>query len=621
MLLKLLLEPLIPEQTPFLLLTGAVVVAAWFGGLGSGLLATVLGALAADYFFLPPTGFTGLGVAFLPLLLFVLQGVLISSLVAALRSARQRADTSALEAEKSLRESEELYRSVVEQAAENVFLVDVETKRIVQANAAFHRSLGYSREELSRLTLYDIVAHDHEEIERNVQRILEEGHHSMGERRYRREDGSLIDVEVAASAISYRGRELLCVVAHDVTKRKRAEEALRRSLDSLLALYETGQLLGSSLRREEIGASLLRTIERVSGTTAAAISLSEDQNPLRTWRTIGPESLLASIRDEPEVRAGRQAAFEGEEEKLLKIENPDLQKAQGKSLTGLFVPLQVRNRAIGVLEVYGPEHLTEGWSVETFASVANQAASALENAQLYEELAEHRRQLQDLVGKLVSAQEEERRRVAYEVHDGLAQLAAAAYQRLQHFAEDNPPGSIRSAEELDRALEMLQQTVREARNLVADLRPTVLDDFGLATALRLHVKRLSDEGIGASYKETLGETRLPEVVETALFRVAQEALTNVRKHSKADRVLVALGRSGQAVRLEVRDWGRGFVLDGVADGADPSERVGLSSMRERVALLGGRLEIRSNPGAGTVVVAEVPLQDEAAKERESDDGG
>jgi two-component system NarL family sensor kinase len=135
------------------------------------------------------------------------------------------------------------------------------------------------------------------------------------------------------------------------------------------------------------------------------------------------------------------------------------------------------------------------------------------------------------------------------------------------------------------------------------------------------VKRLSDEGIGASYKETLGEARLPEVVETALFRVAQEALTNVRKHSQADKVLVALGRSGQAVRLEVRDWGRGFVLDGVADGADPSERVGLSSMRERVALLGGRLEIRSNPGAGTVVVAEVPLQDEAAKERESDDGG
>jgi signal transduction histidine kinase len=109
-------------------------------------------------------------------------------------------------------------------------------------------------------------------------------------------------------------------------------------------------------------------------------------------------------------------------------------------------------------------------------------------------------------------------------------------------------------------------------------------------------------------------------VETALFRVAQEALTNVRKHARTDKVHIALERRGQAVRLQVRDWGRGFVADGVTDGADPSEKVGLSSMRERVALLGGHFEIHSEPGAGTVVVAEVPLQEETDAERGSDDG-
>jgi PAS domain S-box-containing protein len=652
------------------------------------LLATALGALVADYFFLPPPGaITGLGLEFLPVFLFALQGLLISSLAEALRAARGRAEASAhevrshqeslrqseerfrllvegvedyaifmldpegrvatwnagakringydeyeiigkhlsvfyiqedaehghpeeklriateegrfeeegvrvrkddsrfwasvlitalrdeegnlrgfskvvrditkrKEAEKKLRENEELYRSVVEQAAENIFLVDIGTMRIIQANTALHRSLDYSSEELRQLTLYDIVAHDHENIERNVHLILEERRHFIGERQYRRKDGSLIDVEVGASAISYGGMEVICVVAHDITERKKAEETLRRSLDALLTLYETGQLLSSSLKREEIGSRLLRIIGQVSGTTAAVITLGDDRKRLHAWRTIGPESLLTWVRDEPEARAARQAAFEAKEERLLEMESPDLQE---KHLAGLFLPLRVRDRVIGVLEVYGPKHLAESRVMETFASVANQAASALENAQLYEELAEHRRRLQDLVGKLVTAQEEERRRVAYEVHDGLAQVAAAAYQHLQTFAADNPPRSTRSEEALNQALEMLRQTVGEARNVVADLRPTVLDDFGLATALRLQVERLSGEGLRASYNETLGGQRLPEVVETALFRVAQEALTNVRKHARTDKVHIALERRGQAVRLQVHDWGRGFV--------------------------------------------------------------
>ena len=338
--LKLLLDPWITHQSPFLLLAGAVVVGAWFGGLGPGLLATVLGALGADYFFLPPEGsFTGLGVAFLPLLLFTLQGLLISSLVEALRLARKRAESS-----------------------------------------------------------------------------------------------------------------------------------------------------------------------------------------------------------------------------------------------------------------------------------------VLESARLYEELSEHKLRLQHLVGKLVVAQEEERRRVAYEVHDGLAQVASAAYQHLQNYAADNPPTSARGREGLDEALEMLRQTVGEARAVVADLRPTVLDDFGLARALRLQVERLSGEGLRATFEEDLGGERLPEAVETALFRVAQEALTNVRKHSQAEKVHVALGRNGQTLRLEVRDWGRGFASEGARKEADPGERVGLSSMQERVALLGGRLEITSEPGAGTVVVAEIPLPGEGDMGGGGDEG-
>lgn len=249
--------------------------------------------------------------------------------------------------------------------------------------------------------------------------------------------------------------------------------------------------------------------------------------------------------------------------------------------------------------------------METLASLVSQAASALENARLYEELAERERQLHDLVRRMLAAQEEERRRVAYEVHDGLAQVAAAAHQRLQTFAKRHPPDSTQGQERLARSLELIQQTVVEARRVIADLRPTALDDFGLATGLRLYAEELCRRGCQVNYEETLGDERLPVEVETALYRVAQEALTNARKHAQSPLIHLRLERLGHRnVCLEVRDWGRGFKLGEVADGGGPGERIGLSSMEERITWLGGNLRIRSHPGAGTSVVAEVPLPDD-----------
>ncbi len=223
------------------------------------------------------------------------------------------------------------------------------------------------------------------------------------------------------------------------------------------------------------------------------------------------------------------------------------------------------------------------------------------------QLVESERRLKDLVGKLVVAQEEERRRVAFEVHDGLTQVAVAAHQHLQAFADDHPPGSKVEPGELDRVLELVQRTVREARRIIENLRPTALDDFGLATAVRQQIEELRNEGWEIDYEEDLEEERLPVEVETALYRVAQEALTNVRKHARITRARVALSYWGRKVRLKVRDEGRGFDPSAVPMDDGPGERVGLSSMRERVALLGGELRIISKPGAGTCLVAEVPL--------------
>jgi signal transduction histidine kinase len=262
------------------------------------------------------------------------------------------------------------------------------------------------------------------------------------------------------------------------------------------------------------------------------------------------------------------------------------------------------------VEAYGPQALTQQENVDTLVSLANQAASALENARLYEELAQREHQLRELVGRMLVAQEEERRRVAYDIHDGLAQQAAAAHQHLQGFAKRHSPATARGQKELDLAVELIQQAVREARHVIADLRPTTLDDFGLAAALRLQAEKLGTEGLQVSYEETLGDERPPATVETTLYRVAQEALTNVRKHAQSPRVHVKLERLDRTIRLEVRDWGKGFEADQAKDGNGPGERIGLSSMQDRVTLLGGDLRVHSRPQAGTSIVAEVPLLEE-----------
>jgi PAS domain S-box-containing protein len=128
--------------------------------------------------------------------------------------------------EEALRQSEALYRTVVEQAEENIFLVDAESRRVLDANDALLRSLGYTEDELIEMTLYDIVAHEQESVDLNIERIMEEGHRSLGERRYRRKDGTLADVEVNVSAVPYNGEKAMCIVAHDVTERKRTERML-----------------------------------------------------------------------------------------------------------------------------------------------------------------------------------------------------------------------------------------------------------------------------------------------------------------------------------------------------------------------------------------------------------
>ncbi|HKO23794.1 MAG TPA: GAF domain-containing protein [Chloroflexota bacterium] len=329
------------------------------------------------------------------------------------------------------------------------------------------------------------------------------------------------------------------------------------------------------------------------------------QDVMDAWRR-SPQATAAPIADL--VRTKEAVWLETRESLVDRY--PHLAAWLGlPSRSWAYLPLLDYGRTVGVVCLSFPTERQFSPEERAFMlALARQCAQALERARLYRELAERERRLQDLVGRLLVAQEEERRRVAYEVHDDLAAVAASAHQHLQAFARHHRPRSPRAREEFDRALALAQRTVRETRRVVANLRPTTLDDFGLAAALRLQVEELRAQGWHVTYQEALGAERLPPLMETALFRVAQEALTNARKHAQTTAVRMRVERAEREVRLLVEDEGRGFVPEAIMPGTADGERVGLPGMRERVAMLGGHCVVESQLGAGTRVSVVVPLE-------------
>lgn len=485
----------------------------------------------------------------------------------------------------------------------------VSAGELVDANRAACEALGWERDALPTTSLRDLL----DPVDASTAVFLKGETPEDNLVRLRRSGSPALVGEVSTLAkgefiVGIRGVAKAASVVGGPAERS-AEEGLRRNLDVLLALRESGKILrASSLKSRE--AVLLKVLEvaiSAAPLEAAAIKLRTAAGSWHAWRTTGDEDLLYRIGSSG-ASAARERAMETGEPVLFEVEG-----AEDAFSTGMCLPLRARGWPGGVLEACGPAHLGDEDVFDVLAGMAYQAADALENARLYQELADRERQLQELVGRLFGAQEEERRRVAYEVHDGLAQVTTAAHQRLQAYASRYPPASEKEREDLERVIGLMRQTAGEARRIIADLRPAALDDLGLAAALSHEVDRLREDGWEVDYQFENPEARLPAAVETTVFRVAQEALTNARKHAGTTGPLqLQLRCEGKMLRLSVRDRGRGFQPEAVSPGG-PGEKIGLSGMRERVSLLGGRFRLHSQPGEGTLILAELPLPNDCER--------
>jgi signal transduction histidine kinase len=438
------------------------------------------------------------------------------------------------------------------------------------------------------------------------------------------DDEHRILIGSAAPLRSARGEVRGAVaILTDVTRERRlvqdlisSEGTLRHSLESLLVLHEAGRALSSTLVEGEIGDRFAESCVRIGRLDGALVFLSDERGEVQLLGTHGDPVLIEHVLVCPEERAARQRALAEGVAAGTGGDGGAASRGAGPACAELslairrHIELSARGRTLGILEIYGSEQLASV-TEDALASLAAHAVSAFENAHLYHEVWDREQRLQDALRQLLIAQEEERRRVAYELHDGLAQVAAATHMSLQTFAAQYRPRSQRTRQQFEKSVELARRVVREARQVIAGLRPTTLDDFGLERALRLYVQELENDGWTIEYDPQPGLDRLPGPIETVLYRIAQEALTNIRKHAETLTATITLRRADGQVELAVVDRGAGFKQAPAAPDADPGHRVGLVGMRERAALVGGVCTIESEPGRGTRVLVRIPLPDAA----------
>lgn len=226
------------------------------------------------------------------------------------------------------------------------------------------------------------------------------------------------------------------------------------------------------------------------------------------------------------------------------------------------------------------------------------------------ELADSEKQLRYLSSQLLVAQEQERKRIAREIHDSIGQALAGIKIRAQNTLRRIEEGRPRTPEtSLETMIPLIQQSIEEVRRIQMDLRPSMLDDLGVIAAIEWLIRNVQQSypGIKIVKDISLQEYDIPDGLKTTVFRITQEAMNNIGKHARADLVTISLRKRKGSIELEVQDNGQGFDVTEAFAAAGFEEKLGLTSMRERAQLSGGTLSITSTHGKGTNVSATWPL--------------
>jgi PAS domain S-box-containing protein len=477
--------------------------------------------------------------------------------------------------------SEQDYRYLFENASDAMWIHDMDGN-ILDGNKAFEKLTGYTLQEWAGMNIKQFLTEEFLELAREFKRKLLDGGaiQQPYEQRLIKKGGTIRILNMASSPIVIDGEiRGFQHVARDITEEKSAEEMLSKIIDG-------SPIPSFVINREHKVTHWNTAIASLTGVIKKRVVGTDEQ-----WRAFYAEKrpVMADLIADGASAKEIEAHYPDKYKKSRLIDDayeaedffPALGEG-GKWLRFTASPIKGKNaEIIGAIETL--QDITEERQLE-------------ENMRFYVQL-------------ITRAQEEERKRISRELHDEVAQSLLLLTQRLDAIASSTKPKLLPS---LKGRIEELRTFTNEAlgslRRCAQDLRPRILDDLGLVAALEWMTEELVKKyRIDARVEIEGTEQTLPAEVQLLLFRIAQEALSNIRRHANASTAVVRLEFADDSVNMTISDNGRGFELSPRLEDFAGAGKLGVIGMYERAGLLGGRLEIKSEPGKGTNVIIEVPL--------------
>ena len=402
----------------------------------------------------------------------------------------------------------------------------------------------------------------------------------------------------------------------DMVARERRDTIERLQLSTI---HKISDILISAPTLDELLKGIAEKLVGLFDLPLCAMILSEEEEPeVYTFREAtgrpghGRSVSRSTITRNIDKKLRQEFATNRRPARISELEEFDLDKLFPGSQTakdGYILPLFEHNTYLGSLVIAGYSDVNLSLDEEDLlGTIGNQVAAAVARARLHENLREdeivHRR----LLHQTITAQETERRRLAGEIHDSVVQSLVALSYQIQAAKMKMPPESDEDEilPVLNLLEEQLNESIKELRDLLIGLRPPMLDDMGLLSTVDTYLKNFGiKNGIQTSFQPPEGLPPLSKDAQINLYRTIQETLNNVEKHAMASHVTIEIETTPKKLFISIRDDGKGF---SVRESGGKERRLGIAYMRERIELLGGSFNIKSEPGRGTVVSLSLPLK-------------
>jgi PAS domain S-box-containing protein len=508
------------------------------------------------------------------------------------------------------------YLAAIARSSDDAIIAATASGMITDWNAAAHRMFGHTAANVrgKRLTL--IIANDRAN---ELTRLLKQAKKGKRTRRvetfcvHKNKQRIPVSLTIAPVTDGAGGVQSCVTIVRDLTRRVRGREALLNRNRELLTFYKLSEIVLSAHPLEQSYTAIVREISLATGFPIVTVALYDESRDLMVFRglmnfrgqpgqsvlELPPKQTLSGII----MRTGKPII----ESHLLG--NPRYQSIvmRGvKAQTFVGHPMKYRGRFIGCLNLAHTKSVeVTASTLKWIESLANYVALLTERKRIEEELRQSREQLRELSRETHSVIEEERRRIAREIHDQLGQ-DLSLFQLELGLIQDQ---LLQTQKDLRKKLKsmsvLVDSSIRTVQRISTDLRPTLLDNFGLGAAVEWAAREFQKRTkIRCLVSIQPAEVKVDQDRSTALFRALQEALTNVLRHAKATKVRIQLTKTNDAIVLAIRDNGVGIPRKQIND----SKSVGLTGMRERVRPWAGRVVITGGPRRGTEITVIVPMK-------------